>query len=78
MQGNSSNKKREEIDIKKHNFIQISDTQEHTINVVPSNRELTESSGQTGSDKHMDKQDDIINTQTWYGRISRRPEILMY
>ena len=47
VQGNSNNKRREETDKNKHINIQISYTQEQTINIVPNNRELTESSEQT-------------------------------
>ena len=69
----------EETDTNKHNNIQISDTQEHTINIVPSNRELTERSKQIVSDQHMHKHEmktSILITQ--YGRISRRPDRPMY
>ena len=62
----------------KHNNIQVHDTQEHTINIVLNNGELTESSEQTISDQHMDKDDDNINTQTWYGMISMTPDKYMY
>ena len=55
-------KRREETYMNKHSDIQISDTQGHTINIVPNNRELTENSEQTVSDPHMDTQDDNINT----------------
>ena len=48
----------------KHSNIQISDTQGHTVNIVPNNRELTENSEKTVSDNHIDKQDNNINTQT--------------
>ena len=48
----------------KHGDIQSSDTQGHTINIVPNNRKLTENSEQTVSECHMDKQGDFINTQT--------------
>ena len=78
VQGNSSNKSKEETEMNKHNNIQVSDTEEHTINIVSNKRELTESSKQTVSDQHMEKHDDNINTLTWYGRISRRPDRLMY
>ena len=50
----------------KHNNFQVYDTQEHTINFVPNNRELTERSKQTVSIQHMDKHHDHINTQTQY------------
>ena len=39
---------------KHNNNLQVSATQEHTINVVPNNRELTESSEHTVSDQYMD------------------------
>ena len=50
VQGHFNNKRREETDTNKNNNIQVCDTQEHTINIVPNNRKLTESSKQTVSD----------------------------
>ena len=47
VQSNTKHKRREETYINKHSDIQISDTQGHTINIVPNNRELTENSEQT-------------------------------
>ena len=62
VQSNNSNKRREETHTNKKSDIQISDTQGHTINIVPNSRELTENSEQTVSDQHMDKHDNNINT----------------
>ena len=62
MQSSTNNKTREETYMRKHSDIQISDTQGHTIYIVPNDRGLTENRKQTGSDQHMDKQDDSINT----------------
>ena len=50
VQNNTSNKRREEIYTNKHSDIQTSDTQGHTINIVPNNTEVTENSEQTGGD----------------------------
>ena len=51
----------------KHSDIQISDTQGHTINIVPNNSEQTVSD-QGDQHEHSvtvrDKQDDSINTGT--------------
>ena len=49
MQNNSSNTRREEeeTDMNKHSNIKISDTQEHTINAMPDNKEMAESSKRT-------------------------------
>ena len=49
----------------KHNSIQVSDTQEHTNNIVSNNRDLTERSEQTVSDQHMDKQDQQETRKTY-------------
>ena len=55
MQGNSNNKRREETDANKHDNIQVSDRQEHTINVLPNKEELTKRSEHTVSDQQIDK-----------------------
>ena len=52
--------------------------QEHTINNTPNNQEHTGIIDKTPTNGYTDKTDENINTQTCYGRISRKLYRLKY
>ena len=57
--------------------MQTSNTEWHTLSNVPNNGEHTGIIVKTpiiGRNGHIDKTDENINTQTWYGRIIRKPD----
>ena len=62
-----------------HSDMQTSNTQGHTICNVPNNQEHTgiiKQSPINGRNGYIDKTDENIDTQTQYGRISRKPDSL--
>ena len=55
-----------------------SSTQGHTKNNTPNNQEHKGIIEKTPTNAQIDKTDENINTQTHYGRISRKPDRLTY
>ena len=60
------------------NDIQTNSAQGHTINNTLNNHKHTRIIKKTPTNGHMDKTNENINTQTCYGRISRKPDRLTY
>ena len=58
--------------------MQNGNTQGHTINNVTNNWEQTGNIKQTTANGNIDKSDESINAQTYYSRLSRKPDRFMY
>ena len=67
--------------MKNYSDMQTNNTQGHTISNVPNNHEHTgiiEQTPKSGTNGHIDKTDENINTRTQYDRISRKLDRLTY
>ena len=78
MPNNNKNRNREEIDMNNHGDIQPIRTQGHTIINLPNNQGHTGIIKKRSIKGHLDKKYGNINTQTEYGRISRKLDRLTY
>ena len=70
---NPNNRRRWETYINNKIDVQNSNTQGHVIINVSNNQKETENIKQTTTNGNIDKQDESINIQTHYGRLSRKP-----
>ena len=61
-----------------NNDTQLSNMQEHIVNRILASCENEENKKQIPIHKNIGKLDERTNTQSCYGRISRKPDILTY
>ena len=62
----------------KNNETQHSNMQDHIVIRIPASHEQEGNQKQLPTHKNIDKLDERTNTQTHYGRISRKPDRLTY
>ena len=74
VQNNDEERRREETDMNNNSDTRTSSAQGHTLNNTQNNHKHKRVIKRASKNGHIDKSDENSNTQTCYGRVSRKPD----